>query len=331
MQSIKIIKRSGQELEFDISKIENAIRKACQAVDYKNAISEGRIKIIAAEVADICEARDRAICAEEVQQAVDRRHKLREAAAEVIRSNRRIRDNVRKVAPFYRGDANTPEPPLNERLSRHVDPKHNGAYKCVKQLGNALKEIMPGHYPSSALDSLRKTTVSVLHDSLEPIHRSKWINKFDTLIDDIHDYLNTPNPKLTREDHAKSIDKFAKLWIESCYCNSDEFYNYTSSVIEQRNEAPRRTRNWRGGNHRRGTGLKGKRTKMMRKQFTDFLDFLKMHPISEIGQGKTVGARANQFWAAHQKTYERVATASGENRGYSGAKAIASAYRASKN
>ena len=328
---MKIIKRSGQELVLDISKIENAIRKTCQAVDYKNAISEGRIRIIAAEVADICDAHNRAICTEDVQQAVGQRHELREAAAEVIRSNRRIRDNARKVAPFYLGDANTPEPPLNDRLPRHVDPKHNGAYTCIKRLGNALKEIMPGRYPSSALNSLRKTTVSVLHDSLEPIHRSKWINKFDTLVDDIHGYLNTPNPRLTREDHAKNIDKFVKLWIDSCYGNSDEFYNYASTVIERQSKTPHRTRTWRGRSRRSGSGLKGTRTKMMRKQFREFNEFLMTHPISEIGQGKTAGARAIQFWNAHKKTFERAANASGEKRGYSSARAIASAYRTSKN
>lgn len=327
---MKIIKRSGQELVLDIGKIDNAIRKACQAVDYKNAISEGRIRIIAAEVADIFDAHNRAICTEDVQQAVGQRHELREAAAEVIRSNRRIRDNVRKVAPFYLGDANTPEPPLNDRLPRHVDPKHNGAYTCVKRLGNALKEIMPGHYPASALNSLRETTISVLHESLEPIHRSKWINKFDTLVDDIHGYLNTPNPLLTHEEHAKNIDKFVKLWIDSCYGNSDEFYTYTSNVIERKSKTSHRTRAWRGRSRRSGSGLKGTRTKTMKNQFQDFLDYLKTHPISEIGQGKTVGARANQFWNAHKKTFERAAKASGEKRGYSSAGAIASAYRTSK-
>ena len=47
MKQMKIIKRSGEEKEFDIAKIENAIRKASQAVDYKCALSEGRIKLIA--------------------------------------------------------------------------------------------------------------------------------------------------------------------------------------------------------------------------------------------------------------------------------------------
>ena len=71
MKAMKIIKRSGEEKEFDIGKIENAIRKASQAVDYKNALSEGRIKLIAEEVAGVCAARDRAMTVEEVQDVVE--------------------------------------------------------------------------------------------------------------------------------------------------------------------------------------------------------------------------------------------------------------------
>ena len=71
MKTMKIIKRSGEEKEFDIAKIENAIRKASQAVDYKNALSEGRIKLIAEEVAGVCAARDRAMTVEEIQDVVE--------------------------------------------------------------------------------------------------------------------------------------------------------------------------------------------------------------------------------------------------------------------
>ena len=71
MKTMKIIKRSGQEVAFDITKIENAIRKASQAVDYKDALSEGRIKLIAEEVCGVCEARDRAMTVEEVQDVVE--------------------------------------------------------------------------------------------------------------------------------------------------------------------------------------------------------------------------------------------------------------------
>lgn len=71
MKSMKIIKRSGEEKSFDIEKIVNAIRKASQAVDYKSALSEGRIKLIAEEVAGVCEARSRAMTVEEIQDVVE--------------------------------------------------------------------------------------------------------------------------------------------------------------------------------------------------------------------------------------------------------------------
>ena len=71
MKEMKITKRSGQEVPFDITKIENAIRKASQAVDYKDALSEGRIKLIAEEAAGVCAARDRAMHVEEIQDIVE--------------------------------------------------------------------------------------------------------------------------------------------------------------------------------------------------------------------------------------------------------------------
>ena len=70
-KEMKITKRSGQEVPFDITKIDNAIRKASQAVDYKDALSEGRIKLIAEEVAGVCAARDRAMHVEEIQDIVE--------------------------------------------------------------------------------------------------------------------------------------------------------------------------------------------------------------------------------------------------------------------
>ena len=82
MKGMKITKRSGQEVPFDITKIENAIRKASQAVDYKDALSEGRIKLIAEEVAGVCAARDRAMHVEEIQDVVET--KLMEFGAKEI-------------------------------------------------------------------------------------------------------------------------------------------------------------------------------------------------------------------------------------------------------
>ena len=71
MKQMKIIKRSGEEKPFDIKKIANAIRKASQVVDIKDALSEGRINLIAEEVAGVCAGRDRAMTVEEIQDVVE--------------------------------------------------------------------------------------------------------------------------------------------------------------------------------------------------------------------------------------------------------------------
>ena len=82
MKSMMIIKRSGQEVPFDITKIENAIRKASNAVDPIDALSEDRIKLVAKEVAGVCEARDRAMTVEEIQDVVE--NKIMELGSRVI-------------------------------------------------------------------------------------------------------------------------------------------------------------------------------------------------------------------------------------------------------
>ena len=70
-KTMRITKRSGQEVDFEIEKIANAIRKASQAVDHRFALSEKRIQLIAEEVADVCAARDRAMTVEEIQDVVE--------------------------------------------------------------------------------------------------------------------------------------------------------------------------------------------------------------------------------------------------------------------
>ena len=70
-KQMHIIKRSGEEMPFDISKIRNAIRKASQVVDIKDALSEARINLIADEVAGVCAGRDRAMTVEEIQDVVE--------------------------------------------------------------------------------------------------------------------------------------------------------------------------------------------------------------------------------------------------------------------
>lgn len=68
---MKIIKRSGEEQEFAIGKIQTAITKANQTVEFKNALTVQQINAIADYVEGICGALDRALSVEEIQDIVE--------------------------------------------------------------------------------------------------------------------------------------------------------------------------------------------------------------------------------------------------------------------
>jgi len=69
---MKVIKRSGQEVEFDSNKIYNAILKANESVDNTfDRLSDEEIKNIVADVVRECESVGRAISVEEIQDLVE--------------------------------------------------------------------------------------------------------------------------------------------------------------------------------------------------------------------------------------------------------------------
>ena len=81
---MKIIKRSGEEQEFQIDKIRAAITKANQTVEYKNALTLEQINTISEHAAGICQALDRALSVEEIQDIVETRI-MQEGAFEVAK------------------------------------------------------------------------------------------------------------------------------------------------------------------------------------------------------------------------------------------------------
>ena len=68
---MKIIKRSGSEDEFDIKKIDAAIRKANDSVIDYEKLSEEKIAIILANVENACENMKRSPSVEEIQDMVE--------------------------------------------------------------------------------------------------------------------------------------------------------------------------------------------------------------------------------------------------------------------
>ena len=67
---MKVIKRSGEEVIFNISKIENAIRKANKATTH-NQLTEEQILAVASQVGEKCELMKRAAGVEEIQDMVE--------------------------------------------------------------------------------------------------------------------------------------------------------------------------------------------------------------------------------------------------------------------
>ena len=70
---MKIIKRNGAEVPFDITKIITAVTKASDSVGGKARLSREQITDIAAAVTDQCQALNRAVSVEEYRRICGRR------------------------------------------------------------------------------------------------------------------------------------------------------------------------------------------------------------------------------------------------------------------
>ncbi len=81
---MKIVKRSGAEEDFSVSKILAAVTKANQTVEYKDALTAHQIESIGEYVEGICRALDRALSVEEIQDIVENRI-MQEGAFEVAK------------------------------------------------------------------------------------------------------------------------------------------------------------------------------------------------------------------------------------------------------
>ena len=68
---MKIIKRNGAEVPFDITKIITAVTKASDSVSRKSSLKPEQIKQIASDVTDQCRALNRAVSVEEIQDMVE--------------------------------------------------------------------------------------------------------------------------------------------------------------------------------------------------------------------------------------------------------------------
>ena len=65
---MKIIKRSGSEVTFDISKIMAAVAKANKEVVHSERLSDEQIETISDNVESICQEMNRSLNVEEIQE-----------------------------------------------------------------------------------------------------------------------------------------------------------------------------------------------------------------------------------------------------------------------
>jgi len=82
---MNIIKRSGEEVPFEVGKITAAIRKANNTVEDADKLTEARIAKIAEQISDFCASHSRALSVEEIQDLVET--KIQEAGAHSVAKN----------------------------------------------------------------------------------------------------------------------------------------------------------------------------------------------------------------------------------------------------
>lgn len=161
-----------------------------------------------------------------------REQRLRAAAARLAWQNHGLYRVAMKVKPFYRGDTVTP-PKYKHRLEKALNPKSNGADAIIDEFAEALKAYMPGEYPLQPLRLAYRSTRRLIEEGLEKVRRLKTLNCLMTLLDDLKSYLTVPKPDWTIKQHLNWIDAVRHAWKLGCYKNSDDYYTFTTEVLER--------------------------------------------------------------------------------------------------
>ena len=140
---MKIIKRSGMEVEFDRSKINNAVKKANNSVVLQDQMSDEQIEEIAKNVEIICEGMGRALSVEEIQDLVE--NQIMNQKAFRVASNyityRYKRALVRK--------SNSTDKQRSARISQNVSFCRNISWKLTNRV--SYISMIPIILPSTCI------------------------------------------------------------------------------------------------------------------------------------------------------------------------------------
>lgn len=186
-KSMRVIKRSGEEVLFDAEKIENAVRKANAATIETARITEEKIKEITANVVGRCEKVKRALSVEEIQDMVE--HEIMAQDAYQLAHNyityRYERALVRK--------ANTTDKQILSLIGRHNEEANQENSNKNPKVNSTQRDYMAGEVskditrrfllPQDIIDAHEKGIIH-FHDAdyfAQPMYNCCLINLEDML------------------------------------------------------------------------------------------------------------------------------------------------------
>lgn len=186
-EEMKIIKRNGSEVEFDIEKIRAAVKKANAVVEEEKRLTERQIEDIARDVTRSCMEMSRAVGVEEIQDMVENRimgHKAYEVARRYI--------TYRYVQSLKRKSNTTDEKILsliecdNEEVKQENSNK-NPTVSSVQRdymAGEVSKDLTERILLSSDIVEAHKSGILHFHDSdyfAQHMHNCDLVNLEDML------------------------------------------------------------------------------------------------------------------------------------------------------
>ena len=263
-----------------------------------------------------------------------------EAVQAIVESHAMLYGQLMEVLPAYKGEAELP--PREKRVSRILDCETNNAHLLLENLATAAKAVPRGSLgpdPDILIAECR-SFLEFLEDNLPCPECAAAINDTCQIEEAFVNFIkgiSGGDPGMTRRQYTKRIDKFLRdikasfrnlgHSIVKLECTLSQFHISQKPELEKTDTPPPTTPRKRG---RIGSGLHGKRTKRMEEQLTEFINFIKEHPIYNSDKSRTLGARANKFWNLNVKSMNQAKKASGEMKGFTSSKSLANAYRNSK-
>lgn len=185
---MNVIKRHGEKVIFDITKIENAIRKANAEVDKKHQLTEDDIFYIANQVKKACSNKRRAISVEDIQDIVEEKL-IQYNYAEVARCYIKYR--------FKRTMARDKYNELMDAVADKVqakDVKNQNANVDERSFGGRIGEMSSLVMRQYALDYCMSDMAKQNH-----LNNEVYIHDLDAYAVGSHNCLSIPFDKLLAE------------------------------------------------------------------------------------------------------------------------------------